>query len=347
MDRAPLRVANPPLRYAPELIEWIDTPPTAALEVYEEKARSIISTNDSPDIGFTHSVNPYRGCFHGCAYCYARRTHPYLDFGAGTDFERKLVAKVDAPARLREAFLKPAWRGAALMFSGVTDCYQPLEASYRLTRGCLEVCREFRNPVAIITKGALIRRDADILAELTRTASAEVFISIAFTDDATARKIEPWAPRPSVRFRAIEALVAAGVRVGVGVAPVIPGLNDARIPDILEQARSAGAGSAFMTLLRLPGEVHDIFLERLTGEFPTRAARVLSQLRDTRGGRDNDTVFGQRFSGAGARWEAIEWLFRSTCARLGVSEGEPRPPPGPSTFVRPEPQLSLWQRHSL
>jgi DNA repair photolyase len=199
---------NPPNPFHHSQVEWIDAP-EETLQVYEEQARSILSENDSPDISFRYSLNPYRGCFHACAYCYARPSHHYLDFGAGTDFERKIVAKVNAPALLRETFMRPRWQGEPIVFSGNTDCYQPLELSYALTRGCLEVCREFKNPVFIITKGAIIRRDIDLLKELHRCASVHVTMSIAFSDDELSRLIEPGAPRPSVRFRALEELAAA------------------------------------------------------------------------------------------------------------------------------------------
>src|SRR6266700_3364997 len=187
----PVALSNPPNPWATTEVEYLEGAPEVRLEVYEDQTRQILAKNDSPDVGFTWSINPYRGCFHGCAYCYARPGHEYLSFGAGTDFERKIVVKPHAPELLREAFAKPSWKGELIAFSGVTDCYQPLEASYRLTRGCLEVCRDFCNPVGVITKSALIRRDADVLGELARTAQARVHMSIAFADNAMARKIEP------------------------------------------------------------------------------------------------------------------------------------------------------------
>ena len=198
----------------------------APLEVFEDHTRTILSRNDSPDVGFDWSVNPYRGCFHACAYCYARPSHEYLSFGAGTDFERKIVVKKHAPELLREAFDAPKWRGELVIFSGVTDCYQPLEASYRLTRGCLEVCAEYRNPAGIITKAPLIERDIDVLQELARVAHLSVMVSVPFWDEAKARAIEPFVTTPVRRMRTIERLARAGVRVGVMVAPIIPGLND-------------------------------------------------------------------------------------------------------------------------
>ena len=217
------RVSNPPNPWHTTHAEWLGEPPEAQLEIYEEKARSIISENDSPDIGFRYSVNPYRGCFHACAYCFARPTHQYLDWGAGTDFERKIVVKVNAPELLRKELSCKSWKGDTIVFSGVTDAYQPLEAVYGITRRCLEVLLEFRNPVGIVTKGALIRRDTDLLSALAREAAARVFVSIAFADDATARKLEPGVAPPSQRFEALAALSRAGVETGIAASPVIPG----------------------------------------------------------------------------------------------------------------------------
>lgn len=334
-------VSNPPNPYHKTIVEWLDCPPNAQLQVYEEEVKSILSTNDSPDIGFEYSINPYRGCFHGCAYCYARPTHQYIDFGAGSDFERKIVAKVNAAEKLREAFMKKSWQGEEIVFSGVTDCYQPLEARYELTRRCLEVCAEFRNPVAIITKGALIRRDIDVLKRLNEHASLKVMMSIAFSDDKMSKEIEPNAPRPSVRFRAMEELAAAGISVGVGCAPVICGLNDSQIPAILEEAKNCGATTAFMTLLRLPAEVKDVFLERLQQTYPDRFNKVVNQLKEMKGGKLNRTEFGKRMRGEGPQWEAIRFLFKNSCEKLGLNkkgEGQERV----STFRRPERQLKLF-----
>ncbi len=339
-------LSNPPNPFARYSYEWLDVPPEANLKIYEEDARSIISENDSPDISFRYSINPYRGCFHACAYCYARPTHQYLDFGAGTDFERKLVAKVNAPQKLRVEFERTSWTGAPLVFSGVTDCYQPLEGSYELTRGCLEICRLYRNPVSIITKGALVERDAELLAELHARASAHVFISVAFADDHLAKLIEPSAPRPSRRFRTMAALAAAGVPVGFSLSPVIPGLNDEQIPEIVRRAAESGATSAFSTLLRLPGPVEEVFFTRLRAAVPERAKKVESFLRETRGGDLNVSRFGSRMRGEGERWAAIRWMFRESCRRHGIAcEEFTRSVSGKdeeaSTFARPREQLSF------
>lgn len=318
------RVQNPPNPWATHHVDWLGEPPEAELVVFEEQARSVLNKNTSPDVPFAYSVNPYRGCYHGCAYCYARPTHQYLDFGAGTDFERKLIAKVNAPELLRRELRKPGWAGESITFSGVTDCYQPIEATYELTRRCLEVCLAWENPVAIITKGSLIRRDIALLQALHEAAHVAVYVSIPFADDETGWKIEPHASAISQRFKTLAMLSAAGLTTGLALAPVIPGLSDSHIPTILERAREAGAQHAFMTLLRLPAEVGVVFEERLREAFPDRADRVLSAVREMRGGKLNDSRFGSRFQGTGARWKATELMFRTHCKRLGfASSSEP------------------------
>ena len=236
-----MEISNPPNPWASTEVEYLEGAPEMRLEVFEDGSRKILAENDSPDVGFRWSVNPYRGCFHACAYCYARPSHEYLSFGAGTDFDRKIVIKRHAAALLRQAFAKKSWQRETVVFSGVTDCYQPLEASYRLTRGCLEVCVEHANPVGIITKSALIERDVDVLTALARVASVHVTVSIPFWDTERARAIEPYVPTPARRIKVIETLAAAGISVGVNVAPVIPGLNDEDIPKILTAARETRA----------------------------------------------------------------------------------------------------------
>src|SRR6266540_408371 len=314
----PVPVSNPPNPWATTEVEYLEGAPEMRLEVYEDHTRNILAKNDSPDVGFTWSVNPYRGCFHACAYCYARPSHEYLSMGAGTDFDRKIVVKPNAAALLRTAFRKRSWRKQGVVFSGVTDCYQPLEASYRLTRGCLEVCVEHANPAGIITKSALVERDVDVLAELGRVASAHVTISIPFWDAERARAIEPYAPSPARRLRTIETLAKAGLSVGVNVAPIIPGLNDQDIPRILTAARGAGATSAGSVLLRLPGSVKAVFEERLRAAMPLTVDRVLHRIRETRGGELYDSRFGVRGRGEGAYALAIRTLFLSTAKRLGL-----------------------------
>jgi len=337
-------VSNPPNPWQHASVEWLGEPPEAKLEIYEENAQTILSENKSPDLGFRWSLNPYRGCFHACAYCYARPSHQYWDFGAGTDFERKLIVKVNAPAVLEQTFRKKSWRGESIVFSGNTDCYQPLEAAYRLTRRCLDVCLTFRNPVSLITKGPLIQRDAAVLAGLTQKARCFVTMSIAFADDKMARAIEPGAPLPSARFSAMKTLHEAGVPVGVGVAPVIPGLNDSQLAEILERAHASGARSAFMTPLRLPAEVKPVFFERLETVFPERVEKVRNAILEMRGGQLNRGNFHERFIGQGERWTMVERLFDVTCRRLGLNADEEssRETVKHSPFRRPGETMSLF-----
>jgi DNA repair photolyase len=334
-------VANPPNPWASTDVAYLDgEAPSARLEVYEDYTRSILAKNDSPDLGFSYSVNPYRGCFHACAYCYARPTHEYLSLGAGTDFDRKIVVKPRAPELLREAFDKPSWKGELVVFSGVTDCYQPLEASYRLTRGCLEVCAEYKNPCGIITKSPLVERDIDVLLELARVTRVRVTVSVPFWDESQARAVEPYVATPRRRVHTIEKLAKAGVAVGVNVAPIIPGLNDDQIPDVLAAARDAGATHAGTVLLRLPGPVAQVFEERLRASLPLRAERVLRRIRETRGGKMYDAHFGVRGRGEGVYADAIAALFEKMATRLGLrtcgmNDDESREDEEPTTFERP------------
>lgn len=334
-------VSNPPNPFAHHTLEWDGPEPPAELQLFEEHAKSVLSKNDSPDIGFEYSLNPYRGCFHACAYCYARPTHQYLDFGAGTDFDRKIVVKVNAPERLREAFRKPSWLGRPLVFSGNTDCYQPIEAHYELTKRCLEVCAEFKNPVYIITKSKLVRRDAQLLGRLAREADARVAVSIPFASDDDARLIEPFASPPSKRFETLRVLHDAGVPTTVSLAPLIPGLNDSQIPEVLERAREAGADKAFITLVRLAREVRPVFEQRLRESFPQRADKVLRRLAEMREGQ-TPGQFHTRMRGEGEHYQLVEQLFRKTALRLGYSLHDDARPLGPSPFVRPiEPRRQL------
>ena len=335
-------ISNPPNPYLTSFVDWIDSPPQLALQVFEERAKTIISENESPDVGFRFSINPYRGCFHACAYCYARRTHQYLDFGAGSDFDSKIVVKINASELLQKRFETDSWNGDRIIFSGVTDCYQPLEASYEITRGCLAICARYRNPIGIITKGALIRRDIDLLQELTQDSACWVAMSIAFLDDQMSLKLEPHAPRPSTRLRALEALSKSGIHTGLALAPVIPGLNDTQIPELLRRAAEAGARFAFMTLLRLPGEVEPVFLERLQQNLPERAEKIRNSLRSMKGGALNQTEFGRRMGGSGERWEAIRWMFHNNCSKLQMRSEPVAAENGNSSFRRPKEQLSLF-----
>src|SRR5438105_7078528 len=283
-------VSNPPNPWLSTEVEYLEEIPEAKLETYQDLTREILASNDSPDVGFRWSVNPYRGCFHGCAYCYARPTHEYLGLGAGTDFERKITVKPEAPRLLREAFERRSWKGELIVFSGVTDCYQPLEASYRLTRGCLEVCAEYRNPVGIITKAPLVERDIDLLQQIM----AGVTVSIPIWDREHAHAIEPYVATPQRRMKTIETLAKAGIDVGVNIAPVIPGLSDSDIPQILEAAHAAGARRAGFVFLRLPGSVAQVFEERIRAALPLRADRILNRVREIRGGKLNDSRLGIR-----------------------------------------------------
>jgi DNA repair photolyase len=339
-------VSNPPNPWLKHSVEWLGEPPEATAEVFEETAtRSIISRNESPDVGFQYSVNPYRGCPHACTYCFARPYHEYLGWGAGTDFERKIVAKVRAPELLRRELMRPKWKGDELVFSFASDPYLPHEANYKLTRQCLEVCLDFRNPVGVITKSALVRRDADVLAQLADKAAAEVFLTIPFADYDTARAVEPFAPSPDARFRAMKELSDAGIPVGLAVAPVIPGLTE-DIPELLQRAHAAGARRAFMTMLRLPGSVAEYFELRLRERLPTKADKVLHRIREARGGRLNDARFGHRMRGAGAHWQALSDLFQLWTKRLGFNQTDEsvrRAQPGRNTFRRPSAQGRLWE----
>ena len=344
------RVSNPPNPWAENEVEWLGEPPPAELEVYEEEVKRALAENDSPDVGFRWSLNPYRGCFHGCGYCYARSSHQYWGFGAGSDFDRKIVVKTNVAEKLREDFLRPSWKGEIVAFSGNTDCYQPLEAVYGLTRKCLEVCREFGNPVGLITKGALIRRDIGLLAEMSRRTGVSATLSIPFADDATGRAIEPGASLPSQRFETLRMLSDAGIRTGIGIAPVIPGLNDSHVAELLERAKSAGARRAFLILVRLSGQTLPVFEERLAEAFPERARKIFHAIEEMRGGKRNETAFHDRMVGRGPRWEAIETLFEAQCRRLGLntrhgdSEGDEDDGHGepPSPFRRPSAQGALF-----
>ncbi|MCM8811960.1 MAG: radical SAM protein [Candidatus Omnitrophica bacterium] len=275
--------------------------------------------------------------------CYARPTHEYLGLGAGTDFERKIFVKKNAPRLLEQAFRRPSWRGERIVFSGVTDCYQPLEASWRLTRGCLEVCSRFRNPAGIITKSLLIRRDIDVLRELHLGASVSVSISIPFADDQTARKIEPGAPAIHRRFETMQLLADAGIPVGIGIAPVIPGLNEKDIPTLLKRAKEHGARFAFHTLLRLPGSVKQVFFHRMQEEFPDRMEKIEHAVRASRRGKLYDSRFGMRHAGFGQQWETVEKLWEVWTNKLGFNQEEDEEEEKP-TFRRPPPggQMELF-----
>lgn len=335
-------VENPPNPWLTHSVEWIGEPPELKLEVFEEtETRRIITRNDSPDVGFDFTVNCYRGCIHGCTYCFSRPTHEYLGYGAGTDFDRKIIVKVNAPDLLRTELMRSSWKGDEIVFSFTSDPYLPLEANYKLTRRCLEVCAEFHQPIGVITKSAMIRRDIDVLKELAK-ASLSVFFTIPFTDVETARAVEPYAPLPEARFHAMSDLAAAGINVGIGIAPVIPGLSS-DIPTLLRRAKEAGAQSAFINMLRLPGNVAPYFEDRLREKLPTKADRVMNRIREARDGKLNSSVFGERMRGKGEYWEATERLFRIYSAKLGFNKKRSHTPAKTTTFRRPSLQPSLFQ----
>lgn len=278
-------------------------------EVIKDSSRTIITENKSPDIGFTYSVNPYRGCEHGCAYCYARPSHEYLGFSAGLDFESKIMIKENAPELLREALMKKSWQGEVIMMSGITDCYQPLERKFELTRGCLQVLAQFKNPVSLITKNALITRDIDIFKEMLQYEGIKIYLSITSLDPELTKVLEPRTSRPQARLAAIEALAKEGIPVGVNVAPCIPGLNDHELPLILKAAKDAGAESAGYTPVRLPSSVLPIFEEWLSVHRPLKKDKVLNSVRDIRGGKLNDAQFGSRMRGEGPRADQMAQMF--------------------------------------
>jgi len=297
---------------------------TVRTEFFRDHSRTVISTNDSPDIPFSASLNPYRGCEHGCIYCYARPTHEFLGLSAGLDFETRIFVKEDAPELLRAALSASSWQPTVMALSGVTDCYQPVERTLKLTRRCLEVLAEFRNPVGVVTKNTLVARDADVLGELASDRCANVALSITTLDEPLRRALEPRTSTADLRLEAIARLNAAGVPAGVMIAPVIPGLNDHEIPAILARAAQAGARFAGFTMLRLPYAVKDLFDDWLARHVPDRRAHVLSRINDVRGGKVNDPRFGSRMTGEGPHAELIATLFRTARARAGIPSSGPK-----------------------
>ena len=285
---------------------------------FADPSRSILSYNNSPDVGFDVSLNPYRGCEHGCIYCYARPTHEYLDFSAGLDFETRILVKENAPVLLRRELMSSRWQPQPVALSGNTDPYQPIERELGLARGCLEVFRDFRNPVIIVTKNQLVTRDIDLLKQLARWSAILVNVSITTLDASLQRVLEPRASTPASRMRTVSELSRNGIPVRVLVAPVIPGLTDHEIPTILDQAARAGALDASYILLRLPHGVKELFTDWLQRHFPERARRVLNRVREVRSGKLNDPRFATRMRGEGVYAEQIQRLFRVTSERLGL-----------------------------
>ncbi len=313
-------------------------------ELFRDHSKTVLSRNDSPDIGFEYSLNPYRGCEHGCIYCYARPTHEYLGFSAGLDFESRILVKDRAPELLRKALLSPRWKPQVIVLSGVTDPYQPIERKLRITRRCLEVLAEFRNPVAIITKNHLVTRDLDLLVELNRFQACGVYLSITSVSASLSARMEPRASTPRRRFEALRELSAAGIPCGVMAAPIIPGLNDEQIPAILEAAAEAGASRAGYILVRLPHGLRELFSDWLATHFPDRRDRVLNRLREARDGNLNDPRFHHRMKGGGEYAEQIGRLFETVRRRVGLAGGRSRGTTSPSTaaFRRRTDQRSLF-----
>jgi DNA repair photolyase len=314
--------------------------PRPTTEFLRDHSRSILSRNESPDVGFNVSINPYRGCEHGCTYCFARPSHETLGFSSGLDFETKILVKEDAPQLLRAELACLKWTPQVIAISGVTDAYQPIERELRLTRRCIEVLAEFRNPTLIVTKNHLVTRDRDLLGDLARDRAAGVFLSVTSLDGELQRTMEPRASAPDRRLEAIRMLAEAGVPVGVLVAPVIPGLTDHEMPAILRAAAAAGASFAGYVPLRLPYAVKDLFDRWLADHFPDRKEKVLRRIRDLRGGKLNDPRFGSRLRGQGIFAEEIARLFAIACRRAGIVDG--RLELSTAAFRRPrDRQLSL------
>ena len=297
-----------------------DDRPALPTELFSDTSKSILAFNDSPDVPMDASVNPYRGCEHGCIYCYARPYHEYLGLSAGADFESKIFVKEDAAALLREALAAKSWTPQVIGLSGVTDPYQPVERKLRVTRACLEVLEECRNPVAVITKNHLVTRDIDLLASLAQHQAAQVFLSITTLDDDLARVMEPRASRPALRLEAVRKLREAGIPVGVMVAPIIPALTDHEVPAILEAAAQAGAMMAGCTVVRLPHGVKDLFEAWLEAHAPLRKEKVLNRLRAMRDGKLNDPKFGSRMVGQGPFAESIHQVFDLHRRKLGLNQ---------------------------
>ena len=315
-----------------------DEHPRRETQFFRDGTKTIIARNQSPDVGFETSINPYRGCEHGCIYCFARPTHEYLGLSAGLHFESKIMVKPDAPKLLEAELSSPKWEPQALIMSGVTDPYQPVERKLRITRGCLEVLAKFRNPVAIITKNRLVTRDIDLLGELARHNAAAVNVSVTSLDPNIQRVLEPRTSSPKARLEAVAMLRAAGIPVGVMVAPVIPGLTDHEVPRIVEACAKAGAQFAGYTIVRLPWAIAPLFEHWLDEHFPEKKEKVLQRIRHIRAGKLNDSRWGTRTRGEGVFAEQIRSMFEVACRRAGMNE---RPKLSTAAFRRPREQLTF------
>lgn len=330
-------------KYIPDLSDygWLEEEdlPQVRTEFFTDRSKTILAKNNSPDICFTYSINPYRGCEHGCSYCYARPTHEYLGMSAGLDFESKIFVKKDAAQLLRKQLMSKAWKPEAIFISGVTDCYQPAEREFKITRSLLEVLNEFKNPVGLITKNKMICRDVDLFEEMARENRVSICISLTTLDADLARKLEPRTSTPRARLSAIEVLSKAGVPVSINMAPIIPGLTDHEIPTLLKAASEAGAVSAGYVPVRLPYSVKDHFSEWLETHYPNRKNKVLRAIEDFRDGKLNDSNFGSRMQGMGKRAEHIANTFRIFKKKFELNKEAP--PLNTSLFQRPGDQLEF------
>jgi DNA repair photolyase len=336
---------NPPNRFERLHVEADpdcppDERPHPRTEFYYDSTESLLTENDSPDVGFMFGLNCYRGCEHGCAYCFARPYHEYLGWSSGIDFETRIMVKLRAPQLLRRELTAKRWQPQPIAMSGATDCYQPAERKFKLTRACLQVCAELRHPIFIITKNALVTRDLDVLAELARFQCIAVHVSVTTLDTDLAGRLEPRASRPAARLRAIEDLARAGIPVGVMVAPVIPGLTDHEMPAILEAAAAAGARRAGYVLMRLPYAVKDIFIQWLDDHEPGKKARILDRIRTLSGGKLYSSNWGQRMTGQGIFAEQLRAMFQVNTRRSGLNTE--RISLSTEHFRRPGEQLALF-----
>ena len=345
-------LSNPPDRFGQR--HWVaeddgwgslDAPlPPLETVVRPEPAKSVITRNVSPDVPFDQSINPYRGCEHGCVYCFARPAHAYVNLSPGLDFETRLFFKQDAAARLREELSRPRYRCSPIALGTNTDPYQPIERQYRVTRQILELMVECDHPVSIVTKSTMVLRDLDLLVPLARRRLVRVYLSVTTLDDGLKREMEPRTASPRARLAAVRALSQAGVPVGVMYAPVIPAINDQELEAVVGAAAAAGAGSAGYILLRLPREVRDLFYEWVETHFPDRASRVRNRIREMRDGRDSDPEFGSRMRGSGPWADLLKARFAAACRRAGLPRQEEKPP-DTAAFRPPRPssgQLDLW-----
>lgn len=313
--------------------------PSRSTQFFKDTSRTIIHDYDSPDLGRGSNVNAYRGCEHGCIYCFARPTHEYLGLSAGADFETKIFVKTEAPRLLREKLMSPGWTPRPITFSGITDCYQPAERKFRLTRACIEVLSEFRNPFTIITKNHLVTRDLDLIAPMAELNAAAVFVSVTSLDSKLAEKMEPRTSRPTFRLKAIEALARRGVPVGVMVAPIVPGLTDHELPAILKAVASAGATRAGYVMLRLPYGLGQLFEDWLVQNFPERKEKILNRIREMRGGKLYDSAYGTRMTGEGAFAEQVSVMFDLYSKKEGLNRE--RRKLSTEHFFRPDPHGQL------